>query len=208
MRTSVLYFVDGAKPNRQQGVTVSDDERFAAIEMRLGSLERMLERLLQERGRDVPKDEIIDSEKREIDVVKKDEKITNQLDNREKWYYDQEKNIYEYLVNTKRCPVKGGDLHRICRNGSVVVKYKDVGREVRVRVRRYLCKNCKNSFLQALPDMHNHHKITMMLRDAIRASVGAVIDKNNKMPRGSLKRISEEHGVDQKVVTSVVSRSE
>jgi len=185
---------------------MGDEERMAAIEMRIGSLEKAIEML----SKKVNMDEQVKDEPKVVQQITNDNNsnsITQSpLDDKTKWIHSVDRDTYEYLVKSQRCPIYGGERHLTCQNGYTIVKYKDIARVMRVRVKRYMCKTCKNTFLQPLHDMHSLHLITRRLGHKIQNEISETrLRGNNKLPRGTIKRIATNNGVDQKIVSSLIN---
>ena len=94
-------------------------------------------------------------------------------------YKGKDEEIWEYQVDSVHCFECGHSFYRsawFIKNGKTIITYADIIGLTYVRVRRYICRVCKKSKIQYLPDMYYHvgadHKITKRLGYLILSMVG------------------------------------
>jgi transposase-like protein len=105
----------------------------------------------------------------------------------------------DYAALSVSCP-RCGSQRRPSRHGALPATYRDtpfLGRRVSIAVdvQRFRCPDCKQAFLQDLPDMDSKRRITARC-------AGYVIDQ--VMARSSMGEVARIVGVDEKTIRNVL----
>jgi transposase len=108
--------------------------------------------------------------------------------------------VAEYNVLPEHCP-KCGCVGRLYRHGSEPVEYKDApafGKQlvVVVEVKRFRCRECGKTFMQALPDMHPTRQLTNR----------CVQHLLEQCVRRNYAEMSRETGVDESVIRAICNQ--
>ncbi len=104
-----------------------------------------------------------------------------------------------YIIVPERCPKCRG-AGWLLKHGRKIIDFTDVpsgGKTITIRVDRprYLCRSCKSTSFQPLPDMDERHRLTTRCIQFV--LIGAV--------RRPFTSVAREIGVDEKTIRNIVA---